>query len=65
MPVDIYIVVTQRAEPAGGDAVGAEGGGRFVSPGVAGAVFNLTIETADGFSHKAPLPLTQASNLKP
>ena len=33
MPVDIYIVVTQRAEPAGGDAVGAEGGGRFVSPG--------------------------------
>ena len=52
MPVDIYIVVTQRAEPAGGDAVGAEGGGRFVSPGVAGAVFNLTTETADGFSHK-------------
>jgi len=31
MPVDIYIVVTQDAEPAGGESAAVDGGGRFVS----------------------------------
>ena len=53
MPVDIYIVVTQDAEPAGGESAAVDGGGTFVSqvPST-GASFNLTIETADGFQHK-------------
>ena len=31
MPVDIYIVVTEDAEPAGGESAAVDGGGRFVS----------------------------------
>lgn len=55
MPVDIYIVVTQKAEAVG--EVPAEGGGRFVSRVPAGAVFTLTIVTIDGFEHKGlPAP---------
>ena len=50
MPVDIYLVITQKAETAGEPT--AEGGGRFVSRVPAGAVFNVTIDTADGYEHK-------------
>lgn len=53
VPVDIYVVVTQHAEPAGGESAAVDGGGRFASEvPPTGATFNLTIETVDGFEHK-------------
>jgi len=51
MPVEIFIVIVDQGAEAAG-AARAEGGGRVTSACAAGVTFNLTIETASGFSHK-------------